>query len=124
MSRSWVAAMLAPALNIALTVPAFADATAEQYVDDALPLIYHSCTSVVEEGSGDDAYIDKVVRALVAVSLYNHNVNASMFEISEEQETALHDKFVEALKKGCEKDRDALLAGVIDQAVAQALFGK
>jgi len=99
----------------------FADSSAEKYVDDALPLMYYSCESVVEEASGDSAYIDKVIRALVAVSLYNRGVEISWFEISDELKSTMHDKFVEVLKAGCEADRDALLAGVIDEAVAQAL---
>ena len=36
----------------------------------------------------------------------------------------MHDKFVDALKGGCEADEDALLAGVVDQAVAKALSGR
>jgi hypothetical protein len=83
--------------------------------------MYHSCQSVVDEASGDNLYIEGVVRSLVAVSLYNRDVDESMFEISDEAKTALHDKFAAAVKKGCEGDKDALLAGVVDNAVAEAL---
>lgn len=124
MSRFWNSTLLAPALLCSLSTVVLADAEAEKYVDDALPLMYHSCKSVVEEAAGDNASIDKVIRALVAVSLYNRDVEISRFEINEEAKTSLHDKFVAALKKGCEADKDALLAGVIDQAVADALSAK
>lgn len=124
MTRFWNSALLAPALLCSLSTVVLADAEAEKYVDDALPLMYHSCKSVVEEAAGDNASIDKVIRALVAVSLYNRDVEISSFEISDEAKTALHDKFVAALKKGCEADKNALLAGVIDHAVADALSGK
>lgn len=124
MSRIWNSALLAPALLCSLSTVVLADAEAEKYVDDALPLMYHSCKSVVEEAAGDNAAIDKVIRALVAVSLYNRDVEISRFEVSDEAKTTLHDKFVAALKKGCEADKDALLAGVIDQAVADALAAK
>ena len=124
MSRIWIAATAMPAFYLALTATAFADPEAEKYVDDALPLMYHSCKSVVEEAAGDQAYIDKVVRSLVAVSLYNRDVDMAMFAISEEKKNALNDKFVEALKKGCEADKNSLLAGVIDHAVGDALSGQ
>jgi hypothetical protein len=123
MSRIWIAALVA-GLLLAVGTAVQADEEAEKYVDDALPLMYHSCASVVEEAAGDNAYIDKVVRALTAVSLYNRDVQISEFEISDEAKNALHDKFVAVLKKGCEADKDALLAGVVDDAVADALSGK
>ncbi len=124
MSRISIAAIAVPAFHFALTAVASADPAAEKYVDDALPVMYHSCKSVVDEASGDQAYIDKVVRSLVAVSLYNREVDVSRFEITEEAKTAMHDKFVAALKEGCEEDKNALLAGIIDDAVAEALSGK
>ena len=58
------------------------------------------------------------------MSLYNRDVDISRFTISEEKKTALRDKFIEALIKGCEKDHDALLAGVVDDAVAHALSSR
>jgi hypothetical protein len=124
MSRILIAAALVPAFLLSLNTGVRADEAAEKYVDDALPLMYHSCASVVAEAAGDNAYIEKVIRALAAVSLYNRNVEISAFEISDEAKNALHDKFVAALKKGCEADKNALLAGVIDNAVAVALAGK
>lgn len=120
MSKFWIAAAAAPAF-FALTATAFADPLAEVYVDDAMPLMYHSCQSVYDEAAGDEAYIDKVVRSLMGVSLYNRDVDKSTFEISDEAKGAMHDKFMAALKKGCEEDKNALLAGVVDRAVASAL---
>ena len=124
MSRILIAAALVPAFLFSLSTAVLADEAAEKYVDDALPLMYHSCASVVAEAAGDNAYIEKVIRALAAVSLYNRNVDISTFEVSDEAKNVLHDKFVAALKKGCEADKNALLAGVIDNAVAMALSGK
>jgi len=123
MSRLWIVAVAVPALQFAVTA-AFADPAAEKMVDDALPYMYHSCESVVEEAAGDEGYIDKAVRAMVAVSLYNRDVEMATFEVSDESKTAMHDKFVAALKKGCEEDHKALLAGIIDHAVADALSNK
>lgn len=124
MQRFWIVFIAGTLFLVAVTEVALSDPAAEKYVDDAVPFMYHSCKSVVDEASGDDAYIDKVVRSLAAVSLYNRDVEISTFAISEGKKTAMHDKFVEALKKGCKKDKDALLAGVIDKAVADALSGK
>ncbi len=124
MANFRITLITATAFLLGASTSVFADAEAEKYVEEALPLMYHSCESVVEEAAGDNAYIDKVIRALVAVSLYNRDVEISRFEISEEAKTSLHDKFVALLKAGCAADHDALLAGVIDKAVSDALASK
>lgn len=124
MSRFRIAAVVAPVFFFGLTAAAFADALAEKYVDEALPYMYHSCQSVVDEAAGNDMYIAEVVRSLVAVSLYNRDVDKATFEVGAEATTAMHDKFEAAVKKGCEEDKNALLAGVVDHAVAEALAKK
>lgn len=124
MPKFWIAAAAAPIFHLALTGAAFADEAAEKYVDDALPVMYHSCASVVEEAAGDNAYIEKVIQSLVAVSLYNRDVTVAMFEVNDAAKTSMHDKFIEALKKGCSANKNALLAGVVDEAVSEALAAK
>jgi hypothetical protein len=104
-----------------LSTSAHADAEAEKMVDDALPLMYHTCQSVVDESDGNSAYVDKVIRSLVAVSLYNREVDISKLAKSDEEKAKLHDKFVKELVEECKEDKNALLAGVIDDAVAETL---
>jgi hypothetical protein len=113
-----------PLISLLLSTSVRADAEAEKYVDDALPLMYHTCKSVVDESNGDNAYVDKVVRALVAVSLYNREVDIANFAKSDDDKAKLRDKFISELAEGCEDDKNALLAGVIDEAVAEALSSK
>jgi hypothetical protein len=103
---------------------AHADAEAEKYVDDALPFMYHTCASVVEESDGKNEYVDKVVRALLAVSLYNREVDISAYAKTDAEKNVLQDKFATALGEGCKADNNALLAGVVDDAVARVLSSK
>ena len=124
MPRIWIAAILAPSLLLSLTCTVRADEAAEKYVDEAVPYMQYSCKGLVEEAAGDNAVIEKAIRALIAVSLYNRDVDMARFDISDNAKTALHDKFVASLKRGCEADKDALLAGVVDQGVSEALAGK
>ncbi len=121
MSKIWIALVAVLVFQFALAAPAFADPAAEKYIDDALPLMYHSCKSVVDEAAGDEAYITKVISALVAVSLYNHEIDISKHVKSEAEKTALRDKFIAKLRTECEQDNEALLAGAIDDAVVSAL---
>ena len=111
-------------LALAHAGSAQADPEAEKYVDDALPLMYHTCASVVEESEGKNEYVDKVIRALVAVSLYNREVDISKYAKSDAEKTALQEKFAAALGEGCKADNNALLAGVVDEAVAHVLSSK
>ena len=121
MTKIWISIVAGLGFHCALAGQAFADEAAEKLVDDAMAYMYHSCTSVVEEANGDNAYIEKVVRALTAVSLYNHEIDISKYATTEDEKTALRDKFIEMITKECEADKEALLAGVIDDAVVYAL---
>jgi hypothetical protein len=121
MRRIWPALIAGVAMHFMMTGAASADDAAEKYIDDALQYLYHSCESVVEEAEGDESYIDTVVRALVAVSLYNHEIDIADHATTEEEKAVLRDRFIEAVGNGCEEDEDALLAGVIDDSVVHAL---
>jgi hypothetical protein len=123
--KSFLSTILVLALiPTGFSISARADAEAEKYVDDALPLMYHTCQSVVDESNGDNAYVDKVVRALVAVSLYNREIDIAKFAKTDADKAKLRDKFIAELADGCKHDNNALLAGVIDEAVADTLSGK
>ena len=121
MTRILPALIAGFAMHFMMTGAASADDAAEKYIDDALQYLYHSCESVIEEAEGDESYIDTVVRALVAVSLYNHEIDITDYATTDEQKDALKTRFIEALASGCEEDNDALLAGVIDDSVRFAL---
>jgi len=121
MSGSWIVSVAASALLAAFATTASADEAAEKYVDDAAPYMYHSCRSVVAEADGNEGYIDMVIRAQVAVSLYNREIDVTAVQISADKRSKLHARFIAALQSGCKKDKNALLAGVIDRAVGHAI---
>ena len=108
-------------LPFALAGSAFADEAAQKLIDGALPLMHHSCESVVEETGGNHERIDEVVRALTAVSVYNRGIVITDYAKTDAEKDVLREKFIVAVKKGCKSDPQALLAGVIDDAVVFAL---
>ncbi len=118
------ALVVLPLVPMLLSTAVRADAEAEKYVDEAMPLMYHTCQSVVDESNGDNAYVDKVLRALVAVSLYNREIDIEKFAKSDADKAKLRDKFISELVEGCKEDKSALLAGVVDEAVAESLPAK
>lgn len=118
------ALVVLPLVPMLLSTAVRADAEAEKYVDEAMPLMYHTCQSVVDESNGDNAYVDKVLRALVAVSLYNREIDIEKFAKSDADKAKLRDKFISELVEGCKEDKSALLAGVVDEAVAELLPAK
>ncbi len=123
MKNYWLSLFAVPLVPLFSTA-VLADAEAEKYVDDALPLTYHTCQSVVDESNGDEAYVDTVVRALVALSLYNREVDIEQYAKSDADKAGLRDKFIAKMAEGCKDDPNALLAGVIDEAVAETLASK
>ncbi|WP_253282647.1 MULTISPECIES: hypothetical protein [Ruegeria] len=111
----------ATALMLAAPGLALADEEAEQMMQDALPLMYHTCTSVIEEADGNEEYILDVVGKMTALSLYNRQVDIEAHATSDEEKAALRETFVAALKEGCTGDGNALLGGVVDNAVKSTL---
>jgi len=98
-----------------------ADEAAEQMVQEALPLMYHTCVSVVEEADGDHAYIYAVVEKMTALSLYNRHIDIADHATTDDEKVQLRETFVAALRQGCADDKDALLGGVVDAAVKSTL---
>lgn len=96
---------------------AWADEQAETMVQEALPVMYHTCASVIEEADGEDLYVLDVIEKMTALSLYNRAIDIEDLSLSEEQKTKLRDEFLGALQAGCADDTNALLAGVVDAAV-------
>ena len=101
--------------------PAVADPGAEMYIDRAQEILHHSCASLAEETSGDELQMNMVVGLMVAVSLYNREIDITDFSRTDEENAALSSKFVAAVKKDCEEDADSLLAGVVDRAIVHIL---
>ena len=90
-------------------------------LDQAMPYMHHSCESVINNYGDDEEMVAEIVRLMVAVSLFNREINIEKRIPDEDQRARLKDTFVEALKDGCEADPDALLAGVVDTAVKDAV---
>jgi hypothetical protein len=101
--------------------PLYADDAAEKMVDEALPHMYHTCASVVEESDGNDEYVVEIVGKITALSLYNRKIDIAEYAASDAQKEELRETFLATLTAGCGEDEDALLAGVIDDAVKTTL---
>lgn len=121
MNKSLPGLVAAIAMLLGLAGGAAADDNADMYLERAEDILHHSCASLVEQAAGDENQIEMVVRLMVAVSIYNRDINVNELASSEEAKDALKAKFVSAVEKGCEEDSDALLAGVVDRAVVHAL---
>ncbi|NVO54314.1 hypothetical protein HW561_00735 [Rhodobacteraceae bacterium B1Z28] len=113
--------LISGAALIAMPGFLYADEAAEQMVQDALPVMYHTCASVIEEADGDDTYVLAIVEKMTALSIYNREINIEEHATSDEEKAQLREAFLTALKEGCTGDENALLAGVVDGAVKSTL---
>lgn len=102
-------------------VSATADEELDQMLKDALPVMLHSCDTVVEETGGNEEAIVEVVRKMVIVSFANRYIDMSDYAETEEEFEVLRAEFIEVLRAGCEADRNGLLAGIVDNAVKTVL---
>lgn len=116
--RTFVATLAAVMVFVS---PLYADDAAEKMVDEALPHMYHTCASVVEESDGNDEYVVEIVGKITALSLYNRKIDIAEYAASDAQKEELRETFLATLTAGCGEDEDALLAGVIDDAVKTTL---
>lgn len=109
--------------SFCLSLPSMtlADEAAEQMVQDALPLMYHTCATVVEEADGDETIIYGIVEKMTALSIYNRQIDINDHAGSDEDKAQLRETFIAALREGCAEDKDALLGGVVDNAVKTTL---
>ncbi len=108
-------------LCVSLPGVALADDAAEQMVQDALPVMHYTCASIAEEADGNEAFVVEVVGKMTALSLYNRQINIEDHATTDEEKAQLRDAFIAALSEGCAADKDALLGGVVDNAVKTTL---
>ncbi|WP_253762700.1 YmgD family protein [Ruegeria sp. HKCCD4884] len=106
---------------VSLSSAALADEAAEQMVQDALPVMHYTCASIAEEADGDEAFVVSVVEKMTALSLYNRQINIEDHATTDEEKTQLRETFIAALSEGCAADKNALLGGVVDNAVKSTL---
>ncbi|WP_170753497.1 MULTISPECIES: YmgD family protein [Ruegeria] len=108
---------------VLLITPTFAaaDEAAEQMVQDALPVMHYTCASIAEEADGDEAFVVEVVGKMTALSLYNRQINIEDHATTDEEKAQLREAFIAALSEGCAADKNALLGGVVDNAVKTTL---
>ena len=100
---------------------ATADEELDRMLKEALPVMLHSCDTVVEETGGNEEAIVDVVRKMVIVSFVNRDIDITDYADTEEEREALRAEFIEVLRAGCEADRNGLLAGIVDTAVKTVL---
>jgi hypothetical protein len=106
----------------AASAAAQVDEEMNRILDEAMPYMHHSCESVINNYGDDEEKIAEIVRLMVAVSLFNREIDIEKQIPDEAERASLKDEFVEALEDVCEADPDALLAGAVDIAVKDAVY--
>ncbi len=109
------------AAMVMTTAVAKAEPTIELMIQEAAGLLHHSCDSLAEVTGGDEDAIISVVEKMVAVSLINREIDLAEHATTDEEKEKLRAAFIVELEEGCEADRKALLAGIVDSAVKDVL---
>lgn len=106
---------------ITLAGAAQADEEMERMLDEAMPHMHHSCESVLDTYPDDDEAVAGIVRLMVAVSLYNRQIDVLALVPDEDKRAGLRDEFTEELEDACDDDPGRLLAGAVDDAVKNTM---
>lgn len=90
-------------------------------IDSAMPHMHHSCGSILETYADDEEAINKIVREMAFVSLYNRQIDVLAVAPEEAKSGALRAEFVKDLEDACDDDPGMLLAGAIDIAIKKTM---
>ncbi|MFG6527840.1 hypothetical protein [Sulfitobacter sp. M23508] len=121
MSNSVLKRAVVAACLVTLASAAQADEEMERMLDEAMPHMHHSCESVLETYSNDEEAVAGIVRLMVAVSLYNRQIDVIAMVPDEAKRAQLRDEFTEELEAACDDDPGRLLAGAVDDAVKNTM---
>lgn len=96
--------------------------TVEWYLDQARPLLHHSCQSGWDAVEQDQDQFIELVGTISAVSFYNHDFNIErLTTLPEDKQTVLQREFYEEIGELCRQNGESLLAGVVDTALTGAI---
>lgn len=104
-----------------LTAPAIAaDKTAQDYINEAMEFLPFSCVGLVDHLENDQDKIENAIGLMFAVSVINRDIDVEAIIQTEEEGNQFRDDIAESIRLACEDDIDALMAGIVDQAVVKA----
>lgn len=94
----------------------------EWYLEQARPHLHHSCESAWQEVRHDQDKLIEMIGVISAVSFYNHDFNIERLRaLSDEKQDVLQREFYEEIGDHCRENSQALLAGVVDDALIGAI---
>lgn len=91
----------------------------EDYVRMAQPNLHHSCRTAWEATDGDETKLLEMIRPMIALSLFHREIDLIALAEVRGGAEALKAEFYETLKDSFLAEPNALLAGVVDRAVAE-----
>ena len=121
MLKSTMASSFATAAFLVTSSAAHADEEAERLFNEAMPQMYHTCNSLMELADGDEAVAVDVLGKIATISIYMRQIDFESFSFSDAQKKEVEKRFYLTISDGCAEDPDALLAGIVDDAVKAAL---
>ena len=121
MSRFIKAAAISTAGLMSLNSQASADEEMDRLLEAALPHMHHSCESILANYPDDEDAVAEIVRLMIAVSLFNREIDVEAAVPDEALRATLRVEFIDRLEEICEMDPDTLLAGAVDIATKDAL---
>jgi hypothetical protein len=106
---------------MSLNSQASADEEMDRLLEAALPHMHHSCESILANYPDDEDAVAEIVRLMIAVSLFNREIDVEAAVPDEALRATLRVEFIDRLEEICEMDPDTLLAGAVDIATKDAL---
>jgi hypothetical protein len=84
----------------------------------AAPLLHHTCASLVAARGGDEEAIRADIAAMAALSVQNRGLDLMATSVTEADVEDIRAEFADEIGDRCARDRNSLLAGVVDRIVA------
>jgi len=122
MLKSTFVSLVATAAFLVTSPAVHADEEAERLFNEAMPQMYHTCSSLMELSDGDETVATDVLGKIATISIYMRQIDIESYSFSDAQQEEAEELFYLTISEGCAEDPDALLAGIVDDAV-KAAFG-
>ena len=95
------------------------DAQAQDILAEAQGVLHLTCNTMVETYQDDEDEMLDAIGLMVAVSLNNRGIDFLQLDLTEQETTEIRAEFADQIGDSCADDADQLMAGIVDQVVAE-----
>lgn len=105
---------------VLMASPAIAqDSEASVLLSEAQGVLHLTCNTIVGTYGEDDERLLDVIGLMAAVSLNNRGIDFLQMNLTDDEVTEIRAEFADQIGDACAEDADRLMAGIVDDVIAE-----